>query len=102
MSLVPQQIACDHPQCGAVRREVNHWFVVVADDLGVRIYHWEKAPQGAIKRGKHFCGGAHALHYASKMMTPDGAKQNRESTLDLKPPLSRDGESSDTSPKSVQ
>jgi hypothetical protein len=29
--------------------------------------------------------------YVSKVMTPDGTDPNRESTLELKPPLTREG-----------
>ncbi len=92
MSIIPQQIECDHPNCGLKRKEVNHWFAVLADDSGVKIFEWSKAPQNAVKRGKHFCGVAHALLYVSSLLTPDKTDLRRESTLELKPPLKRDGE----------
>jgi hypothetical protein len=44
-----------------------------------------------MKIGKHFCGLQHAFLYASNVLTPDQTKVNRESTLELKPPLTREG-----------
>jgi hypothetical protein len=82
---------CDWPGCGALRREVNRWYVVVEDSIGVYIYHWETCPPEAMALGKHFCGLAHAFQYASKVLTPDETKVDRETTLELKPPLTREG-----------
>lgn len=82
---------CDWPSCGAQRREVNRWYVVLPDSLGVHIYEWHKATERAMEEGKHFCGLAHAFQFASKVLTPDETKADRESTLELKPPLTREG-----------
>lgn len=77
--------------CGALRRTVNHWYVVVDDLFGAYIYRWETCPEEAMKNGRHFCGIQHALLHASNVLTPDKTDPNRESTLELKPPLTRDG-----------
>jgi len=82
---------CDYPGCNAVRREVNQWYVVLSDSSGVHIFHWDQCPQKAIKDGKHFCGIAHTIQTVSNLMTPDTTVANRESTLELKPPLTREG-----------
>lgn len=82
---------CDWVGCGAVRREVNHWFVVYKTSSGVHIYEWDKASDTAREKGKKFCGHAHMMNYVSRIMTPDNTKPDRESTLELKPPLTRDG-----------
>jgi hypothetical protein len=82
---------CDFPQCQAQRREVNNWYVVAEDRYGVRIYHWDKCPTQYMKGGKHFCGLDHAFRHASSVMTPDHTDANRESTYELKPPLTREG-----------
>ncbi len=82
---------CDFPGCGALRRMVNHWYVVLDDVFGVHVYKWDKCPEDAMKNGKHLCGLAHMTQYVSKVMTPDGTDPNRETTLELKPPLTREG-----------
>ena len=82
---------CDWQACEAVKRDVNKWWVVLHDLYGVHVYEWEKCPAEAMKKGKHFCGIAHAIGYISKEMTPDETKADRESTLVLAPPLARDG-----------
>lgn len=98
MSIIPQQIACDLPNCGTVRKDTNHWYVVLADDSGVHVYRWGKVSQKAMRMGKHFCGVAHAIQYASYILTPDTTNAKRESTLELKPPLTRDGAESSAEP----
>jgi hypothetical protein len=82
---------CDYPGCGAVRRDVNQWYVVLPDSSGVHIYHWDQCPPKAMKDGKHFCGIAHTIQTVSNLLTPDTTIANRESTLELKPPLNREG-----------
>jgi hypothetical protein len=83
---------CDHLGCTALRREVNHWYVVLADDSGIHIYVWDKAPVSAMKNGYRFCGIAHTTTFVSKQLTPDRPHDpERESTLELKPPLNREG-----------
>ena len=82
---------CDFSGCNAVRREVNQWFVVLSDSSGVHIFHWDQCPPKAMKEGKHFCGIAHTIQTVSNLMTPDTTVANRESTLELKPPLTREG-----------
>ena len=77
--------SCDFPGCTAVRREVNFWYVVTSDEAGAHIYKWETCPAEAMKDGKHYCGLGHALQAASKHLTPDETRADRESTLDLKP-----------------
>ena len=98
MSIIPQQIACDTPNCGSVRTPTNHWYVVLADDSGVHIYRWANVSQKAMRTGRHFCGVAHAIQYASSVLTPDTTNMKRESTLELKPPLTRDGAESPAEP----
>ncbi len=84
--------ACDHVGCDALRRSVNHWFVVTTDESGVRVYHWDRAPKRAMDEGYHFCGLGHTINYVSKALTPDTPNDpHRESTLELKPPLTREG-----------
>jgi hypothetical protein len=82
---------CDWTGCGAQRREVNRWYVVTDDSHGVHIWKWEMCSDEDMKIGKHFCGLQHAFLYASNVLTPDQTKVNRESTLELKPPLTREG-----------
>ena len=89
MSLGPDE--CNWVGCGALRRGVNHWYIVVETKGGVRIYKWAECPPEAMKNGKHFCGLAHAFQHASKVLTPDETKPDRESTLELRPPLTREG-----------
>ena len=83
---------CDHVGCGALRREVNRWYVVFVDEAGIHIYEWHKAPKRAMEEGWHFCGIAHTTAFVSKQLTPDRPHNpERESTLELKPPLNREG-----------
>jgi hypothetical protein len=82
---------CDTVGCKAIKRDVNNWWVVFKTSLGVHLYKWDNAPQQAMTKGKHFCGIAHMLDYVSYAVTPDETNAKRESTLVLKPPLSRDG-----------
>jgi hypothetical protein len=91
MSVIPQQFACDSQGCEAVRRQVNRWYVVLADECGVHVFEWDKAPAKAMANGKHFCGIAHTVLYVSIVLTPDTADVNREATIELKPPLTREG-----------
>ena len=93
---------CDHPGCGALRRTVNHWFVAHRTSTGVHLYEWDKAPETAMKDGKHFCGLGHMMHYVSGIMTPDETDRNRESTLELKPPLTRQGTAPEQQPTEVE
>lgn len=88
---IESTVKCDHLGCGAERKTTNHWFVAYVDENGAHIYRWDKAPDEALKDGKCFCGVAHALLYASNALTPDTTDANRESTLELKPPLNREG-----------
>jgi len=74
-----------------MRRQVNNWFVVLKDDNGVHIYHWDQCPARAMKEGIHLCGLGHMTQTVSNLMTPDTTVANRESTLELKPPLNREG-----------
>jgi hypothetical protein len=83
---------CDAVGCDALRRLVNHWYVVLTDDTGIHIYEWDKAPKKAMDEGHHFCGIAHTTSFVSKMLSPDRPHDpERESTLELKPPLTREG-----------
>ena len=83
---------CDAVGCGVVRREVNHWHVVYVDSTGIHIHEWDKAPDWAMEQGFHFCGVAHTMAFVSKKLTPETTQDPaRESTLELKPPLTRDG-----------
>ena len=82
---------CYFPGCTARRRTINHWFVVFEDLVGVHVYSWSKCPEKAMKNGKHLCGLAHMSQYVSQVMTPDTTDPNRETTLELKPPLTREG-----------
>ena len=83
---------CDHVGCDALRRSVNHWYVVVADDNGVHIYEWDKTPKKAMEEGAHFCGIGHTITFVSKALAPTHTPDpERESTLELKPPLTREG-----------
>jgi len=88
---IESSISCDYRGCGAQRREVNNWYVVSQDTSGVHIFHWDECPQKAMKDGKHFCGISHTMQSVSNFLTPNNTKSNRESTLELKPPLARDG-----------
>ncbi len=88
---VDSTVTCDFSGCGAQRREVNNWFIVVQDSLGVHIFHWDECPQKYMKDGKHLCGISHTIQTVSNLLTPDTTVANRESTLALKPPLTREG-----------
>ncbi len=88
---IESTVKCDLLGCGAERKETNHWFIVTTNESGAQIYKWSSAPVEAMREGKCFCGVAHALLYASKELTPDTTFANRESTLELKPPLTREG-----------
>jgi hypothetical protein len=83
--------SCDFPHCEAQRKQVNNWYVVLKDSSGVHVYHWDECPPRAMKEGQHFCGIAHTIQTVSNMITPDTTNANRESTLELKPPLTREG-----------
>ena len=89
---------CDHKGCKAIKRDVNNWWVVFKTSSGVHIYEWEKSPALAMTKGKHFCGIAHMLDCVSHAVTPDETDAKRESTLVLKPPLSRDGSEPEEEP----
>ena len=91
-----ESIECDYPGCGAVRRQTNHWFVVSEDCYGVHVYKWERCPVEAMRKGKHLCGLDHMTQYVSKILTPDGTDPKRETTLELKPPLTREGTAPET------
>ncbi len=82
---------CDWPGCGAQRRTVNHWFVVHKTGKGVHVYRWDDASEKAMNEGKHFCGVTHTIQHVSSLLTADNTDPNRESTLELKPPLTREG-----------
>ena len=87
-----EQYECDAVGCKVVRTETNHWLVVFSDQTGVHIYPWDKAPKRAMKDGQRFCGITHTMLYVSKALTPDTPQNpDRESTLELKPPLNREG-----------
>ena len=82
---------CAAVGCGAIKRQVNRWLVVLTDESGAHIYKWDMCPPEAMENGQHFCGLDHAFRYVSNAITPDTTKVNRESTLELKPPITRDG-----------
>jgi hypothetical protein len=74
---------CDALGCGALRTTVNHWFVAIEDETGVHVYRWSKAPRKAMAEG---------FHFSSSSLTPNKTPDpQRESTLKLKPPLTREG-----------
>ena len=92
---MPQPYECSAVGCGALRRSVNHWFVVFTDSSGIHIYQWDNCPDRAMEDGKHFCGVAHTMAFVSKELTPETPQdKDRESTLELKPPLTREGRES--------
>jgi hypothetical protein len=80
---------CDHVGCTAERREVNNWFVVVEDNHGLRILHWDQCSVRDLKTGKHFCGWAHAASYITERLVPSGA--HAAEAPKLRPPLNADG-----------
>jgi hypothetical protein len=84
-------IECSKPGCTVIRRTVNNWFVVEKTKSGAHIHRWHDCPDKAMMNGKHVCGLEHAFYCASNMMTPDTTDANRESTLVLAPPLTREG-----------
>ena len=84
-------IECSKSGCGALRRSVNHWYIVEETPSGAHIHRWKDCSLDAMKRGKPFCGLGHAFPAASNILTPDTTDVNRESTLELKPPLTREG-----------
>jgi hypothetical protein len=83
--------ACDHLGCDALRRGVNHWYIVLVDN-GVHVYKWDEAPKKAMEEGYHFCGLAHTINFVSNVLTPHNKPDpNKESTIEFKPPLDREG-----------
>jgi len=89
---VPLHDVCQ--KCGAFKREVNRWLAVHLDpDGSILIVPWETAVLSGKSEGywAYFCGQAHALQYVSDSMSPPQPAPDRESTLVLKPPLTRDG-----------
>jgi hypothetical protein len=85
-------IECAKLGCNVIRKTVNNWFVVEQTGSGAHIHRWHDCPDVAMLNGKHVCGLEHAFYCASAMMTPDNTDANRESTMVLAPPLTRDGE----------
>lgn len=81
---------CDSPGCGATRKDVNHWFAVFSSSP-IQIYEWEKCPLETLNIAKHFCGVDCLMRFVSSLVSRDNTDANRESTLELKPPLARDG-----------
>lgn len=53
---IAKRYTCD--QCGAERKETNHWFVVLVQPLALNVRLWEKAPRQVMnhKEAKHICG----------------------------------------------
>lgn len=84
-------IECELTGCGVLRRTVNNWYIVEKTESGAHIHQWGKCPKEAMETGKHFCGLNHAFLHASKLLTQDTTVADRESTLELKPPLTREG-----------
>ena len=85
-------LQCDAVGCPALRGNVNHWHVVLVDESGIHIYEWDKAPKKAMDNGYHFCGQGHTINFVSKTLTSGHTPDpSRESTLELKPPLTREG-----------
>jgi hypothetical protein len=82
---------CDHLGCGAVRRDVNNWYVTMEDEVGVRVMHWDKCSPQMLKGGRHWCGLPHALIYISSVLGP--SELHSEQGIKLTPPLNRDGSS---------
>ncbi len=88
-------LQCDTVGCTALRSTVNHWYIVLVDD-GVHIWEWDKAPKKAMDNGYHYCGLAHAIASVSRELVPHHTPDpKRESTLELKPPLTREGKVSE-------
>jgi hypothetical protein len=84
-------VECEAPGCRVIRLTVNHWFVVEKTKSGAHIHRWDKCPDAAMVNGKHVCGLEHAFKCASNMLTPDTTDPDRETTLVLAPPLTREG-----------
>lgn len=84
-------IECAYVGCHALRRTVNHWYVVEETPSGAHIHRWADCSEKSMKNGKPYCGLSHAFLAASNILTPDTTVANRESTLELKPPLNREG-----------
>jgi len=84
-------IECAYVGCNALRRSVNHWYVVEETPSGSHIHRWSDCSEKSMKNGKPYCGLSHAFLAASNILTPDTTIANRESTLELKPPLNREG-----------
>src|SRR5579871_2121022 len=77
---------CDSAGCGAIRRSVNHWWIVHTDSSGVHIYEWDKCPDRAREDGRQFCGVGHTMAFVSDNLMPHTRPDpERESTLELKP-----------------
>ena len=96
--------SCDLPGCDRTYSATNNWFAVQADGLGrVCIYRWEYAKETRIlESSKHFCGVGHTIQHVSNLLTPNTTDPNRESTLELKPPLTRDGAETETKEEGVR
>ena len=47
-------------ECGAERKEANHWFIVTIFSNQICIYKWEKAPELIVESidAQHLCGRA--------------------------------------------
>ena len=74
MSKMPNPYVCDKDGCGAIKRDVNHWWVVTYSngDYLFQIMTWErgKVEQLIDLEGftHHFCGQPHALEFVSEIM----------------------------------
>lgn len=92
--LLPAPYKCDASGCGATRKDVNHWFAVLSN-APIQIYRWEDCPVSSLNSpyAKHFCGADCLMKYISSLVSGDSTDADRESTLELKPPLARDGSS---------
>ena len=88
--LLPAPYQCDAPGCGAQRRDVNHWWAVIGTSP-IGIYEWDDCKAETLAAAKHFCGVDCLMRYISSLVSRDSTNANRESTLELKPPLTRDG-----------
>lgn len=88
--LLPAPYRCDTPGCGATRKDVNHWFAV-HQTAPIEIYKWDECPPQVLSLAQHFCGVGCLMKHVSSLVSQDTATVNRESTLELKPPLARDG-----------
>lgn len=88
---------CHWKGCHAIRRETDQWYVVHQTATALHVYTLENATKQARECGRHFCGLLHTLNFISQALTPDKTDPHRESTLELKPPLTREtqGEEND-------